>query len=29
MGKNLRNAEFISVNPQNLWDHTDFRNAYF
>ena len=29
MGKNLENAEFVSVNPQNLLGHTDFKNAYF
>ena len=27
--KILENAELISVNPQNLLDHTDFKNAYF
>ena len=27
--KILENAEFTSVNPQNLLDHTDFKNACF
>ena len=27
--KILENAEFISVNPQNLLHHADFQNAYF
>ena len=27
--KMLENAEFISVNPQNLLNHTDFKNEYF
>ena len=27
--KILENAEFISMNPQNLLDHRDFKKAYF